>query len=384
MMSFVLPEYSLKINTDRFGPYLFQIGCDASQLETLILRVNDAQQRFSRSPFSQVEHILEKEVAVSSIFGTNTIEGGTLSVEETEQALELDPAEVQEIEQRRALNIKEAYDLSRNSAESNDWHLDLKFLNTIHAAVTDQIPHEYNIPGKLRDNPEGVLTYVGNIQHGGQYKPPQHVRDIKKLLSTLIQFNEELSNHNVPALIRAPLAHYYCELIHPYWDGNGRVGRIIEATLLQEEGFRYAPFAQAGYYLKNIDQYFTLFNTCRRSANKGDKFPITPFILFFLRGMLESLNSLHDRVNDLVSVLLFETRVKRLFDDKKINARQYAIITQVFSSSKPLQLKALRKTPWYIALYSKLTDKTARRDLNRLKELKLMTLNDRNELWPCI
>ncbi|WP_365303207.1 Fic family protein [uncultured Thiodictyon sp.] len=53
----------------------------------------------------------------------------------------------------------------------------------------------------------------------------------------------------VPVLIRAPLVHYYYEQIHPFWDGNGRVGRVIEASLLLGEGFRYAPFAQARYYL---------------------------------------------------------------------------------------------------------------------------------------
>ena len=290
-MSFSLPDYSLKVSTDRFGPYLFQIGCDASQLETFFLRVNDAQQRFSSSPFSQVAHLLEKEVLVSSIFGTNTIEGGTLTKEETERALELNPAETQEYEQRRVLNIKAAYDLSRESAGSDEWSLDLEFFHSIHAAVTDQLPHKYNTPGKLRDNPEGVLTYVGNTQHGGQYKPPQHVRDIHKLLSSLVEFNIELSNRDVPALIRAPVIHYYFELIHPYWDGNGRVGRIIEATLLQQEGLRYAPFAQAGYYLKNIDQYFTLFNTCRKAAIKGNHYPNTPFMEFFLTGMLDILSN---------------------------------------------------------------------------------------------
>jgi hypothetical protein len=100
---------------------VFQIGCESSQLETLFLRVSDAQQRFCGAPFSQVAHHLERKVAVSSIFGTNTIEGGTLTEEETEQALDLDPAEVQEIEHRRALNIKAAYDISRRAAESGDW-----------------------------------------------------------------------------------------------------------------------------------------------------------------------------------------------------------------------------------------------------------------------
>jgi Fic family protein len=376
-----LPNYSLRVETDRFGPFVFQIGCESSQLETLFLRVSDAQQRFCGSPFSQVAHHLEREVAVSSIFGTNTIEGGTLTKEETEQALDLDPAEVQEVEHRRALNIKAAYDISRRAAESGDWQLDVEFLHTIHAAVTDQIPDEYNIPGELRDNPDGVTSYVGNKQHGGQYKPPQLRRDIKILLSALVQFNQDLSDHDVSALIRAPLIHYYFELIHPYWDGNGRVGRIIEATILQAEGFRYAPFSQAGYYLKNIDQYFTLFSVCRKSVKKAHEFPITPFVLFFLEGMLERLSKLHDRVIVLLKMLLFETIIKRMWDDKKINERQYAIVSQLLVTDTYLQIENLRKAPWYIALYSRLTDKTTRRDLQKLRDLKLIGL-DKNNIWP--
>ena len=383
-MTLSLPDYSLKVETDRFGPFVFQIGCEASQIETLFLRVLDAQQRFSGSPFSQVAHLLEKEVVVSSVFGTNTIEGGTLSEEETAQALELDPADVQRTEQRRAVNIKTAYDLSGRVAESKDWHLNVDFFSTIHAALTDQIPDEYNEPGKLRNNPEGVITYVGDKQHGGQYKPPQLGRDIKKLLTALVRFNRELSDRNIPVLIRAPLMHYHYELIHPYWDGNGRVGRIIEATLLQAEGFRYAPFAQAGYYLKNIDQYFTLFNICRKSVNKGREFPITPFVLFFLGGMFESLNKLHDRVNDLVSTVLFENRLKRMLDEKTINARQYAIVSQMLSSGNSISFRTLRQTPWYVVLYSKLTDKTRRRDFKGLEDLKLIVKDEHGEVWPWI
>ena len=381
-MTLFIPDYSLRVETDRFGPFVFQIGCEASQLETLLLRVGDAQQRFSSSPFAQVAHLLEKEVVASSIFGTNTIEGGTLSKEETEQALNLDPADVQKTEQRRATNIRTAYDLSRQSAKLDDWYLDMGFLNTIHAAVTNKIPDEYNKPGLLRNNPKDVITHVCNERHGGRYKPPQYGQDIEKLMSGLIRFNRELLELDVPVLIRAPLIHYYYELIHPYWDGNGRVGRIAEATLLQAEGFRYAPFAQAGYYLKNIDKYFTLFNICRKAAKKGLEYPTTPFVLFFLEGMFESLNKLHDRVNDLVKMLVFENRLKHLLNDGTINDRQYAIVSYVLSTNEIVQLKALRQSPWYVALYSKLTDKTRHRDLKRLKDLKLIIQDDQNALWP--
>jgi cytochrome P450 len=80
----------------------------------LLQRVEDAHAALRRvRSLSQVANRLEQEVMVSSVFGTNTIEGGTLTEEETASALALDPRQVQAVEQQRALNIKAAYDLSQ-------------------------------------------------------------------------------------------------------------------------------------------------------------------------------------------------------------------------------------------------------------------------------
>jgi len=70
-----------------------------------------------------VANRLEREVVVSSVFGTNTIEGGTLTEDETAAALALDPAQVQEVEQQRAINIKAAYDHSLVAASTPGWAL---------------------------------------------------------------------------------------------------------------------------------------------------------------------------------------------------------------------------------------------------------------------
>ncbi|MCF6323110.1 MAG: hypothetical protein L3J89_02100 [Gammaproteobacteria bacterium] len=82
----------MRVETDRSGPFTFQVGVNMSSLNGLLLRVDDAHKRFKASSLSQVAGRLEKEVVVSTIFGTNSIEGGTLSVEETEEALALTPA----------------------------------------------------------------------------------------------------------------------------------------------------------------------------------------------------------------------------------------------------------------------------------------------------
>jgi len=371
-----------RVETSRFGPFTFQVGVDQSEAAMLLQRVADAQERFLSSPFSQVANRLEQEVLVSSIFSTNSIEGGTLSEEETKDALDLDPAQVQAEEQRRAVNIKTAYDIAQKSAQDPHWRLSVDFIKQIHSAITDGLPHKYNQPGLIRSNPKNIMTHVGDTAHGGRYKPPQYGDDIELLLTHLVTWHNELAAAEIPALMRAPLTHYYFELIHPFWDGNGRVGRVLEATVLHGAGFRYAPFTMACYYLERIDQYFTLFNLCRKQADKKTAYPNSPFALFHLEGMLAGINRLHDRVNAMVKLLLFETRIKHLRDKKEINLRQYAILTQVMERGKPLQLDELRRTPWHEALYAKLGDKTKQRDWRGLRERELLYVDEKGLVWP--
>lgn len=373
-----------RVETARFGFFKFQIGVNSDELRVLLQRVVDAQERFKSSPLAAVANDLEKEVVVSSVFGTNTIEGGELSEKETEEALSLSPEQIQNIQQKRAVNIRNAYDYIRDVSAQKGWKLSLEDVLKVHKMVYDGLKTdgEPNEPGILRDNSDGVVTRVGNAEHGGVYKPPQIGRDIKLLLESLLEWNVELDQAGVPGLIRAPLVHLYFELIHPFWDGNGRVGRVLEAGILYSEGFRYAPFAQANYYLKNIHQYFALFNSCRKSAEKKRKYPNDEFVSFFLEGLLTTINHLHDRVNRLIHIVLFEANLKRLHDERHINDRQYAIVNAVLHNGSGVLLSKLKKEPWYLASYSKLTDKTKSRDLASLKKMKLILVDENGLAVP--
>jgi Fic family protein len=380
-VTITLEKNQQTIETSRFGHFKLKIGVDYKDIETALLRCNDAHKRLVSSPFADVIKQVQNEVVVSSVFGTNSIEGGTLTEEETQLALELDPKEIQEIEQRRVVNIKNAYDLSSSVAADQEWQLNIDFVKEIHAKVTEDIPHEHDRPGVLRNNPKEIVTQVGNSRHGGTYKPPQFRGDIQLLLEALINWHAELTDLEVPVLIRAPLVHYYFELIHPFWDGNGRVGRILEATLLQHAGFGYAPFAISRRYLISIDQYFTLFNTCRKLEAKGDPTPNTDFVGFFLECMRQSLEDLHDQVNLAVKVLMFEMTIRVMHEKKQINARQLAIVTQINKAGK-LSMNELRNSPWHNALYVRLSDKTRQRDLKKLTDGGLLILDDDRNILP--
>lgn len=382
MIGVDFPEIRLCVDTERFGPFLFQVGVDSSALLLPMQRVEDAHQRFSTSPLARVANQLEREVIASSIYGTNTIEGGTLTEDETRAAMDLDPTQVQEIEQRRVLSIQAAYARARQTSFDPDWALSIDFICQVHDLITRDIPHADNRPGVIRNNPKGRHTEVGGPRHGGCYRPPQYERDIRRLLEGLVGWHGELVDAGVHPLVRAPLVHYYYELIHPFWDGNGRVGRVVEATLLQAAGYAYAPFALARYYLEHIDRYFALFNACRKAADKRQACPNTNFVLFHQEGMLKTINVLHDRVNRLVDILLFQSNCRTLLEDKVINARQYTIVSQLLVQGRSQTLDELRHAPWHASLYLKLNDRTRSRDLKKLLELELVFVDADGKVWP--
>ena len=139
---------------------------------------------------------------MSSVFGTNTIEGGTLTEEETEAALSLSPEQIQNMEQQRAYNLKQAYDFIKQVSVEEDWQPSFDDVCEIHRLVYKGIESDnpHNQPGVLRSNIDGLVTRVGNAGYGGVYKPPQLGQDIKLLFHSLLEWNQALAKSGVPAL----------------------------------------------------------------------------------------------------------------------------------------------------------------------------------------
>lgn len=168
-------ETPLRVETSLSGFFVFRAGVDLNVLQPLIDRVEDAHRRFSSVPIlPDLATQLEKEVVVSSVFGTNTIEGGTLTEEETAYVLEA-PENAKDEKDIRVINIRRAYDMAEGFA---DWclakpdfpksgagyavHLEDFMIKDIHAAITTGLAHPYNVPGEYRTNQKGQLTKVGD------------------------------------------------------------------------------------------------------------------------------------------------------------------------------------------------------------------------------
>ncbi len=103
--------------------FVLQVGIDKSHLNSLMQRVKEAYVRFASIPFySDISNALEQFVLVSSIHGTDSIEGGTLTEEEIKQVFESTNTFVTNKEQRlRILNLKNAYSFAENLIEDKNF-----------------------------------------------------------------------------------------------------------------------------------------------------------------------------------------------------------------------------------------------------------------------
>ena len=385
----------LKVETYRSGHFVFQIGLDIEKLKILKYRVNDAHIRFTSIPLvSEVSSELEKRVMIASIYSTNTIEGGELTYEETEDVLNLSDNEIKEQKDIRVRNLKNAYNFSEDIAGTmfreyqeglnkegegilpGDllFNLSEEMFKDLHALITANLQHSFNKPKIYRNNSKEQRTNVGHKDVGGTYQPPKCQDDIQMLMEAFCVWANSKPVENLPSLYRAPLIHFYFELIHPFWDGNGRTGRLAEATILRASGYEYAPHAMARYYLDNLHEYFTLLNSCRKKSNKGEENPNSEFVYFFLKGMLNTINRLHDRSNSLIASILVKARLEHLISIKEISVRQHNVLSNLIANKDIRSKDVLKTQAWYKALYSNVTERTGMRDLKKLSDLKLIKI----------
>ena len=103
---------------------------------------------------------------------------------------------------------------------------------------------------------------AGEIKH----IPPQHIDDINRLMANLEKYiNEDLDE--LDPLIRLAMIHYQFETIHPFYDGNGRTGRIINVLYLTHKKLLDLPILYlSAYIIKNKSKYYELLENVSKNG----------------------------------------------------------------------------------------------------------------------
>jgi Fic family protein len=154
--------------------------------------------------------------------------------------------------------------------------ISVRLLNEVHAKLLEGVRGEDRMPGELR-NRQVWISELGTTMEEARFVPPpaSAVRDLLGDLETFL--NEDLQ---MPPLIQAALAHYQFEAIHPYVDGNGRVGRLLIVLFLCAKNVLSTPLLYLSAYLERLrDDYY---DQLLRLSSTGDW---QQWLRFFLRGV---------------------------------------------------------------------------------------------------
>lgn len=142
-----------------------------------------------------------------------------------------------------------------------------------------------DIQQTLEENNAGFRTQMGTQlknEHTGKviYTPPQNIDDITVLMSDLERFMNDDSYSNIDDLIKMAIIHHQFESIHPFYDGNGRTGRIINILFLVKQNLLSTPILYLSRYINHHKQEYYYLLQAVRDNNDWEK-----WILFMLEGV---------------------------------------------------------------------------------------------------
>ena len=211
-------------------------------------------------------HVTKEAVISSRIEGTQTnMDEALLPVEEIKPERRNDCQEVQ--------NYTEA--LNGATEQLKKLPLSSRLLRQAHKTLLEGVRGEHKLPGEFRSS----QNWIGGASLADAVFIPPTQHYVNPLMSDLENFLHN-SDIKVPALIRIGLAHYQFETIHPFLDGNGRIGRLLITLYLVSEGILGKPLLYlSAFFDKNKTLYYDNLTKVREKSD------LLQWLKYFLIGV---------------------------------------------------------------------------------------------------
>lgn len=191
-----------------------------------------------------------------------------------------------------------------------------RLLKETHAVLMQGVRGQEKSPGNFRTSQNWIGSQGSSIKNA-RYIPP-NPQDMTDAMSDLEKYMN--NDDSLDVLIRAALIHYQFETIHPFLDGNGRIGRLLITLFLMEKKVLHSPALYISYYLKlNRVEYYDRMSEVRAKNNYEQ------WVRFFLLAIKESseeaaetilrLNVLHNKNVSVIDGLGRQGKTSRLIFD---------------------------------------------------------------------
>jgi len=180
-----------------------------------------------------------------------------------------------------------------------------RLLCEVHEILLADVRGHERRPGEVRSSQNWIGSPDNRIETAVFVPPP--VDDMQRSLGDLEQFIHD--DTPIPPLVKIALVHYQFETIHPFLDGNGRLGRLLIVFLLVEQGLLPQPLLYLSAYLeRRRSDYYDRLQAVRERGEMHE------WLAFFLSGVTEQATDAVNRAERLVD--LRETYRQRLVGDR--------------------------------------------------------------------
>lgn len=169
-----------------------------------------------------------------------------------------------------------------------------RLIREIHKILMQGVRGEHKTPGEFRISQNWI---GGNMPSTAVYVPPPHT-EIAECLSDFEKFinNEEI---DTPDLIKIAILHYQFESIHPFLDGNGRIGRLLIPLYIQSKGMIDKSCLYISDYIeRNKDTYYDMLTRVRTHND------IIGWIKFFLEAVIETSKTAKEKFRKVVELTM--------------------------------------------------------------------------------
>lgn len=197
-----------------------------------------------------------------------------------------------------------------------DLPLSLRLIREIHAELMKGVSGQGKAPGEFRGTQNWIGGQGANLTNATFVPPP--VPEMKQALDNFEKFlherRERPDRQHYPVIVECALIHAQFETIHPFLDGNGRLGRSLIALLLHERKVLVRPLLYISLYLKaNRLEYYDRLTAVRKNGDWEE------WLKFFLRGVEQTAI---EAVDTAKNVLAFREKAMRTVSDLGSNERK--------------------------------------------------------------
>jgi Fic family protein len=206
-------------------------------------------------------------------------------------------------------------------AVKNGKNIDIQMIKNAHRILMTGVRGQELNPGEVRDVQNWIGVPGTKIQDATYVPPPPEY--IHELLKKLEEFINNTPGR-IPVLIQCAMIHYQFEAIHPFKDGNGRIGRLLIPVLLSQRKLLDQPLLYLSVFIEqNKTEYYSLLQNISQNSDW------IKWIKFFLHGVITQAR---DAVDNIQKLITLRKEYEKRLDARKASHSMSKIVDFLFSN----------------------------------------------------